>query len=79
MISRYLYEIDESPGDIGVDELDVNMVAHVEALKAFPLVNARIDGADIVLYHYYDIGGAVSTETGLMVPVELTTVSTRPP
>ena len=43
--------------------------AAVEALKAFPLVNARIDGADIVHQHFYDIGVAVSTEKGLMVPV----------
>jgi 2-oxoglutarate dehydrogenase E2 component (dihydrolipoamide succinyltransferase) len=43
--------------------------ASIEALKAFPNVNARIDGTDIVLNHYYDIGVAVSTERGLMVPV----------
>ena len=43
--------------------------AAVEALKAFPLVNARIDGSDVVLQHFYDIGVAVSTEKGLMVPV----------
>ena len=41
----------------------------VEALKAFPIVNARIDGAEIVLPSYYDVGVAVSTEKGLMVPV----------
>jgi len=43
--------------------------AAVEALKAYPLVNARIDGGDIVQQHFYDIGVAVSTEKGLMVPV----------
>ncbi len=43
--------------------------ACVEALKSFPNVNARIDGSDIVLAHYYHIGVAVSTEKGLMVPV----------
>jgi 2-oxoglutarate dehydrogenase E2 component (dihydrolipoamide succinyltransferase) len=43
--------------------------ACVEALRAFPVVNARIDGADIVYHNYYDIGVAVSTEKGLMVPV----------
>ena len=43
--------------------------AAVEALKAFPLVNARIDGNDIVHQNFYDIGVAVSTEKGLMVPV----------
>jgi 2-oxoglutarate dehydrogenase E2 component (dihydrolipoamide succinyltransferase) len=43
--------------------------AAVEALKAFPVLNAAIDGNDIVYYHTYDIGVAVSTERGLMVPV----------
>jgi 2-oxoglutarate dehydrogenase E2 component (dihydrolipoamide succinyltransferase) len=43
--------------------------AAVEALKAFPAVNARIDGSEIVYHHFYDIGVAVSTERGLMVPV----------
>ncbi len=43
--------------------------ACVEALKAFPSVNGRIDGADIVYHNYYDIGVAVSTEKGLMVPI----------
>jgi 2-oxoglutarate dehydrogenase E2 component (dihydrolipoamide succinyltransferase) len=43
--------------------------ACVEALKAYPAVNARIDGADIVYQHFYDFGVAVSTERGLMVPV----------
>ncbi|WP_169978409.1 2-oxoglutarate dehydrogenase complex dihydrolipoyllysine-residue succinyltransferase [Tautonia rosea] len=43
--------------------------ATVEALKAFPAVNAQIDGNEIVYNNYYDIGVAVSTERGLMVPV----------
>jgi len=43
--------------------------ACIEALKAFPLVNSRIDGSDVVLQNFYDIGVAVSTERGLMVPV----------
>jgi len=43
--------------------------AVIEALKAFPAVNARIDGNEIVFQHFYDIGVAVSTEKGLMVPV----------
>src|SRR5437899_12511182 len=40
-----------------------------EALIAFSKVNARIEGSDVVYYHYFDIGVAVSTEKGLMVPV----------
>ncbi|MFC3908865.1 2-oxoglutarate dehydrogenase complex dihydrolipoyllysine-residue succinyltransferase [Legionella dresdenensis] len=43
--------------------------AIVEALKRFPAVNASIDGQDIVYHGYYDIGIAVSTERGLVVPV----------
>jgi 2-oxoglutarate dehydrogenase E2 component (dihydrolipoamide succinyltransferase) len=43
--------------------------AVIEALKCFPLINASIDGTDIIYHHYYDIGIAVSTERGLVVPV----------
>ncbi|MGH8188396.1 MAG: 2-oxoglutarate dehydrogenase complex dihydrolipoyllysine-residue succinyltransferase [Steroidobacteraceae bacterium] len=43
--------------------------AAIEALRRFPAVNASIDGNDIVYHEYYDIGIAVSTERGLMVPV----------
>jgi 2-oxoglutarate dehydrogenase E2 component (dihydrolipoamide succinyltransferase) len=43
--------------------------AAVEALKKFPVVNASVEGTDIVYHEYYDIGVAVSTERGLMVPV----------
>jgi 2-oxoglutarate dehydrogenase E2 component (dihydrolipoamide succinyltransferase) len=43
--------------------------AVVEGLRAVPAVNSRIEGDDIIEHHYYDIGVAVSTERGLMVPV----------
>ncbi len=43
--------------------------AAVEALKRFPAVNASIDENDVVYHGYYDIGVAVSTERGLVVPV----------
>lgn len=43
--------------------------AVVEALKRFPLVNASIDGNDVVYHGYQDIGVAVSTDRGLVVPV----------
>ena len=43
--------------------------ASVEALKRYPVVNATIDGNDIVYHGYYDIGVAVSTDRGLVVPV----------
>jgi 2-oxoglutarate dehydrogenase E2 component (dihydrolipoamide succinyltransferase) len=43
--------------------------AAIEALKKYPVVNASVDGTDIVYHEYYDIGVAVSTDRGLMVPV----------
>jgi 2-oxoglutarate dehydrogenase E2 component (dihydrolipoamide succinyltransferase) len=43
--------------------------ASIEALKKFPAVNASVDGADVIYHEYYDIGVAVSTERGLMVPI----------
>ena len=43
--------------------------ASIEALRRFPAVNASLDGSDIVYHEFYDIGVAVSTDRGLMVPV----------
>ena len=43
--------------------------AATEALKRYPAVNASIDGDDIVYHGYYDIGVAVSSDRGLVVPV----------
>jgi len=43
--------------------------ASIEALKRFPVINASIDENDIIYHGYYDIGIAVSTEKGLIVPV----------
>jgi 2-oxoglutarate dehydrogenase E2 component (dihydrolipoamide succinyltransferase) len=43
--------------------------AAIEALKKFPVVNATIDGTDVVYHEFYDIGVAVSTDRGLMVPI----------
>ncbi|NCT57611.1 MAG: 2-oxoglutarate dehydrogenase complex dihydrolipoyllysine-residue succinyltransferase [Legionella sp.] len=43
--------------------------AVIESLKRFPSVNASIDGQDVVYHGYYDVGIAVSTERGLVVPV----------
>ena len=43
--------------------------ASIEALKKFPVTNASIDGSDIVYHEFYDIGVAVSTDRGLVVPI----------
>jgi 2-oxoglutarate dehydrogenase E2 component (dihydrolipoamide succinyltransferase) len=43
--------------------------ATIEALKRFPVINAAVDGNDIVYREFYDVGVAVSTDRGLVVPV----------
>jgi 2-oxoglutarate dehydrogenase E2 component (dihydrolipoamide succinyltransferase) len=43
--------------------------AVIEGLKRYPVLNASVEGTDIVYHEYFDIGVAVSTERGLMVPV----------
>jgi 2-oxoglutarate dehydrogenase E2 component (dihydrolipoamide succinyltransferase) len=54
---------------VGLGFMSFFVKAVIQALKEFPAVNARIDGTDIVYNNYHDIGIAVSTERGLMVPV----------
>jgi 2-oxoglutarate dehydrogenase E2 component (dihydrolipoamide succinyltransferase) len=55
--------------DINLGFMGFFVKACVAALKAYPAVNARIDGNEIVYQHSYNINIAVSTEQGLMVPV----------
>jgi 2-oxoglutarate dehydrogenase E2 component (dihydrolipoamide succinyltransferase) len=43
--------------------------ASIEALRQFPLLNASVDGSDIVYHEFFDVGVAVSTDRGLIVPV----------
>ena len=43
--------------------------AAVEALRRFPIINASVDGGDIIYHGYYDIGIAVSSPRGLVVPI----------
>jgi 2-oxoglutarate dehydrogenase E2 component (dihydrolipoamide succinyltransferase) len=43
--------------------------ASIGALKAFPKINSELQGDELILKHYYDIGVAVNTEEGLVVPV----------
>lgn len=55
--------------NIGLGFMSFFVKAVVGALKSFPLLNAEIQDTDIVIKHYYDIGIAVGTEQGLVVPV----------
>jgi 2-oxoglutarate dehydrogenase E2 component (dihydrolipoamide succinyltransferase) len=66
--ARYKESFQKKHG-VGLGFMSFFVKAVVEALRAFPAVNGRIDGNDIVLHNVYDIGVAVSTERGLMVPV----------
>ena len=54
---------------VGVGIASFFVKAAVGALKAFPQINAEIQGDEIVFKHYYDIGMAVGAEGGLVVPV----------
>jgi 2-oxoglutarate dehydrogenase E2 component (dihydrolipoamide succinyltransferase) len=66
--SRYKEKFEKTHG-IKLGFMSFFVKAAVEALKRFPAVNASIDGTDIVYHGYYDIGIAVSTDRGLLVPV----------
>ncbi|WP_054958267.1 2-oxoglutarate dehydrogenase complex dihydrolipoyllysine-residue succinyltransferase [Paenibacillus dakarensis] len=55
--------------DVGLGFMSFFTKAVVGALKRYPLLNAEIDGADVILKKYYDIGIAVAAEEGLVVPV----------
>jgi len=55
--------------EIGLGFMSFFVKATVEALKTVPAVNAYIEGDEIVTNHYFDIGVAVSTDKGLVVPV----------
>jgi 2-oxoglutarate dehydrogenase E2 component (dihydrolipoamide succinyltransferase) len=66
--ARYKEEFQKAHGT-ALGFMSFFVKATIEALKAFPAVNARIEGNEIVYHNYHDIGVAVSTEKGLMVPV----------
>ncbi len=55
--------------DVGLGFMSFFVKASIDALKTVPRVNGYIDGDQVVTNHYYDIGIAVSTERGLVVPV----------
>jgi 2-oxoglutarate dehydrogenase E2 component (dihydrolipoamide succinyltransferase) len=54
---------------VGLGFMSFFIKASIAALKLFPPINGAIEGNDIVLHHYYDIGIAVGSEEGLVVPV----------
>jgi 2-oxoglutarate dehydrogenase E2 component (dihydrolipoamide succinyltransferase) len=66
--SRYKESFEKEHG-VKIGFMSFFAKACVEALKKFPVVNASVEGTDIIYHNYYDIGIAVSTERGLMVPV----------
>jgi 2-oxoglutarate dehydrogenase E2 component (dihydrolipoamide succinyltransferase) len=66
--ARYKDKFEKSHG-VKLGFMSFFVKASIEALRRFPAVNASIDGNDIVYHEFYDIGVAVSTDRGLMVPV----------
>ena len=66
--SRYK-EAFQKEHDVKLGFMSFFVKAAVEALRKFPVVNASVEGNDIVYHDYFDIGIAVSSERGLMVPV----------
>ena len=66
--SKYGAEF-EKEHDVKLGFMGFFVIAAVQALKKFPVVNASIDGEDIVYHGFQDIGVAVSTDRGLVVPI----------
>jgi 2-oxoglutarate dehydrogenase E2 component (dihydrolipoamide succinyltransferase) len=66
--SKYGEEFEKEHG-VKLGFMGFFVVAAVQALKKFPMVNASIDKNDIVYHGFQDIGVAVSTERGLVVPI----------
>ena len=59
----------EKQHDIKLGFMAFFINASIQALKKFPIINASVDGQDIIYHGYYDIGIAVSSDRGLVVPV----------
>ena len=62
-------DVFESVHDVRLGFMGVFVQAVIQALREFPAVNAEIDGTDIIYKNYYNIGVAVGTPQGLVVPV----------
>lgn len=70
MAARNKYKADfEKKHGVRLGFMSFFLKATVDALKTVPAINGRIEGDEIVSQHYYDIGVAVGTEQGLVVPV----------
>ncbi|WP_313315607.1 2-oxoglutarate dehydrogenase complex dihydrolipoyllysine-residue succinyltransferase [Stutzerimonas nitrititolerans] len=67
--SKYKELFEKTHNGVRLGFMSFFVKASVEALKRFPAVNASIDGSDIVYHGYQDIGVAVSSDRGLVVPV----------
>ena len=67
--ARYKDEFEKAHDGVRLGFMSFFVRASIEALKRFPAVNASIDGNDIVYHGYQDIGVAVSSPRGLVVPV----------
>lgn len=66
--NRYRDEFEKTHG-VKLGFMSFFTKAVVESLKKFPVINASVDGDDIVYHSYYDIGIAVSSPRGLVVPI----------
>lgn len=66
--SKYKEKFEKKYG-VGLGFMGFFVKAVIEALRAYPRVNAFIEGSDVVYHNYYNVGVAVGTEKGLMVPV----------
>ncbi len=66
--ARYKDKFEKTQG-VKLGFMSFFVKATVEALKKYPVLNASVDGSDIIYHEFYDIGVAVSTDRGLMVPI----------
>jgi 2-oxoglutarate dehydrogenase E2 component (dihydrolipoamide succinyltransferase) len=66
--SRYKESFEQEHG-VRLGFMSFFAKATVESLKKYPVINASVEGSEIIYHDYYDIGIAVSSERGLMVPI----------
>jgi len=66
--ARYKEKFEKTQG-VKLGFMSFFVKATIEALRKFPVLNASVDGSDIIYHEFYDIGVAVSTDRGLMVPI----------